>query len=107
MVVVDGLQRLSTFRRFVNNELQLKLPDRKELDRKRFDDLAPKFQNRIEDCNLILYLIDTKAPEQVRLDIFERVNGGVPLSRQQMQNYLYMGPATRFLKEEASSPLFL
>jgi len=107
MVVVDGLQRLSTFRRFVNNELQLKLPDRKELDRKRFRDLSPKLQNRVEDCNLILYLIDSKVPEQARLDIFERVNGGVPLSRQQMRNCLYMGPATRFLKEEANSPLFL
>ncbi len=107
MVVVDGLQRLSTFQRFVNNELKLKLKDRKELDGKRFDDLSPKFQNRIEDCNLILYLIDAKVPEQARLDIFERVNSGVPLSRQQMRNCLYVGQATRFLKTEASNPLFL
>ena len=26
MIVVDGLQRLSTFNRFVNNELQIKTP---------------------------------------------------------------------------------
>lgn len=39
MVVVDGLQRLSTFRAFVNNELQLRLPDQKELDKKRFEAL--------------------------------------------------------------------
>jgi len=107
MVVVDGLQRLSTFRRFANNELQLKLPDREELNRKRFDDLSPKLQDRIEDCNLILYLIDAKVPEQARLDIFDRVNSGVPLSRQQMRNCLYMGEATRFLKTEANNPLFL
>lgn len=107
MVVVDGLQRLSTFQRFVNDELQLKLPDREELHRKRFQDLSPKFQNRIEDCSLILYVIDAKVPEQARLDIFERVNSGVPLTRQQMRNCLYMGPATRFLKTEVNSPLFL
>jgi len=107
MVVVDGLQRLSTFQRFVNNELRLKLPDREELDQKRFQDLSPKLQNRVEDCNLILYLIDAKVPEQARLDIFDRVNSGVPLSRQQMRNCLYMGQATRFLKTEANSPLFL
>ena len=107
MIVVDGLQRLSTFRRFVNNDLELRLRDRPELDRKRFKDLTPKLQNRVEDCNLILYVIDSKVPEQARLDIFERVNGGEPLTRQQMRNCLFMGGATRFLKEESKTDLFL
>ena len=107
MIVVDGLQRLTTFQRFNSNELTLTLPDRPELDGKRFDDLIPKLQNRIEDCNLILYVIDAKAPEQTRLDIFERVNGGVPLTRQQMRNCLYMGPSTRFLREQSETKLFL
>jgi hypothetical protein len=106
MIVVDGLQRLSTFQRFVNNKLKLKLPTQPDLDGKHFEDLSPKLQNRIEDCNLILYIIDAKVPERARLDIFERVNGGVPLTRQQMRNCLYMGPATQFLKNEASSDLF-
>lgn len=106
LVVVDGLQRLSTFKRFVDNELQLLLPDQNDLNNKRFKDLSAKLQNRIEDCNLILYVIDAKVPEQARLDIFERVNAGVPLTRQQMRNCLYMGKATRFLKKEASTDLF-
>ncbi len=107
IVVVDGLQRLSTFRRFVDNQLRLKLPEQTELDKKRFEDLSPKLQNRVEDCNLILYVIDAKVPERARLDIFERVNSGVPLTRQQMRNSLYTGDATRFLKEEAATKLFL
>ena len=107
MVVVDGLQRLSTFRVFVNDELKLRLPDREELNGKRFSELPPKFQNRIEDCNLIFYIIDSKAPERARLDIFERVNGGVPLTRQQMRNCLFMGQATRFLKRESQTDIFL
>ena len=41
MVVVDGLQRLSTFRRFIEGGLQLRLPDRIELHRKGFYDLSP------------------------------------------------------------------
>ena len=106
MVVVDGLQRLSTFRRFVDNELRLRLRDRPELDGQRFQDLPPKLQNRVEDCNLILYIIDAKAPDQTRLDIFDRVNSGVPLTRQQMRNCLYMGEATRFLRRESESDLF-
>ncbi len=106
-VVVDGLQRLSTFQRFVSNKLQLRLPDRPELHGKKFEDLSPKLQNRVEDCNLIIYIIDAKVPEKARLDIFERVNGGVPLTRQQMRNCLYMGEATRFLKKESKTDLFL
>ena len=107
MVVVDGLQRLSTFRRFVEDDLSLRLPDRKELNGKKFSTLSSKLQNRIEDCNLIFYIIDAKVPERARLDIFERVNGGVPLTRQQMRNCLFMGEATRFLKEEARTDIFL
>ena len=107
MVVVDGLQRLSTFKNFVNGGLTLRLPEQPVLNRKRFADLSPKLQNRVEDCNLTLYVIDAKAPERARLDIFERVNGGAPLTRQQMRNCLYMGQATRFLKGEAEHPLFV
>ncbi len=107
MVVVDGLQRLSTFRRFVKDDLCLDLPDRNELNGKRFSDLPSRLQNRVEDCNLILYLIDSKVPERARLDIFDRVNSGEPLTRQQMRNSLFNGSATRFLKEEARTTVFL
>ena len=107
MIVVDGLQRLSTFQRFIGGELRLHLPGREELNRKQFSALPSKLQNRVEDCNLIFYMIDAKVPERARLDIFERVNSGVPLTRQQMRNSLFMGEATRFLKKEAKSAIFL
>ena len=105
-IVVDGLQRLSTFMGFLDNQLKLRLPDRPELNGKRFSDLSSKLENRIEDCNLTLYVIDSKVPERARLDIFERVNGGVPLTRQQMRNSLFMGPATQFLKQESNTNIF-
>lgn len=106
MIVVDGLQRLSTFQRFINNQLRLKLPKQQDLNKKRFKELSPKLQNRVEDCNLILYIIDAKVPERARLDIFDRVNSGVPLSRQQMRNCLYTGQATRFLRDESRTTIF-
>ncbi len=109
LVVVDGLQRLSTFRDFLSKDkdkaFHLDLP-REDLKGKGFDDLPAKLQNRVEDCNLTFYIIDSKVPERVRLDIFERVNLGVPLSRQQMRNCLYQGPATAFLEVQANSELF-
>ena len=85
----------------------LRIPNQSKLHGKRFSELENRLQNRIEDCNLTLYIIDSNAPERARLDIFERVNGGVPLSRQQMRNCLYMGPGTQFLKNEAQTRLFL
>ena len=107
MVVVDGLQRLSTFSRFMRNKLRLNLPDRHELHRRRFSDLPSKLQNRVEDCNLTFYIIDAKVPERARLDIFDRVNSGEILTRQQMRNSLFMGPGTRFLKTESQTEIFL
>ncbi|MBF0249684.1 MAG: DUF262 domain-containing protein [Alphaproteobacteria bacterium] len=107
MVVVDGLQRLSTFQRFVKNNHRLRLPEHDELHGKFFSDLSPKLQNRVEDCPLILYIIDAKVPPKALLDIFERVNSGVPLTRQQMRNCLFMGGATKFLKDESKTDIFL
>lgn len=106
MVVVDGLQRLSTFLNFIKNDLKLSLADRQELHGKRFSDLSPKLKNRIEDCNLIFYIIDSRVPERAKLDIFERVNSGSPLTRQQMRNALFNGRATAFLRDESQSELF-
>ena len=106
-IVVDGLQRLSTFRDFLGNRFRLNLPDQGSLNGKRFEELTAKLKNRIEDCNLELYVIDSKVPERAKLDIFERVNGGEPLTRQQMRNCLYMGPSTRWLKDQAATELFL
>jgi hypothetical protein len=105
LVVVDGLQRLTTFQRFLDDSLKLQL-DKSDLLNKKFSELPPKLQNRIEDTQITLYIIDSKVPDRARLDIFERVNGGVALSRQQMRNALYQGKATSLLKELAQHPTF-
>lgn len=106
LVVVDGRQRLTTLLNFLDNNLALQLKDRPELDGKRFDNLDVRLQNRVEDCQLLFYIIDRSVPERARLDIFERVNGGEVLTRQQMRNAIYNGPATAFLRKEAETALF-
>jgi hypothetical protein len=111
LVVVDGRQRLTTFQRFYKNELQLELPARKqlpreELDGKTFEQLDDKLKLRFEDGQLVFYIIGAKVPDRVRLDIFERVNGGTQLTRQQMRNALYNGEATRLLAQLAELELF-
>ncbi|WP_315783178.1 MULTISPECIES: DUF262 domain-containing protein [unclassified Bradyrhizobium] len=112
IVVVDGLQRLTTFHRFVKGSFRLKglaNPDTQTehpLEGKRFSNLPVEIQERVLDTQLITYILDAKAPERARLDIFERVNSGVPLTRQQMRNALYSGPATVWLKQAADSAIF-
>ena len=54
----------------------------------------------------MLYILDRKAPEAARLDIFDRVNSGAPLTRQQMRNALYSGKATQWLRDQAESREF-
>jgi len=98
LVVVDGQQRLTTLRNFGTGELKLELKN-PELQGKTIDTLPPKLRNRFEDGQLQFYIIDSKAPDRVRYDIFDRVNSGVPLTRQQMRNALYNGPATALLRE--------
>ena len=108
ITVVDGLQRLSTFQVFLNNKLRLTgLGKSHPLEGRRFNDLPINLQERVEDTQLTLYILDKNAPEAARLDIFDRVNSGIPLSRQQMRNALYNGKATRWLAQMADEAQFL
>lgn len=111
VIVVDGLQRLTTFYRFLEDKFELKniggnSPE-SQIKGKRYSELPLLLQERIHDTQLTLYILDPKAPERARLDIFERVNGGVPLTRQQMRNCLYNGKATKWLKFASRNKYFL
>ena len=114
IIVVDGLQRLTSFSRFLAGDLRLTglskgqaTATRSTLEGHTFSELPLNLQERVQDTQLTMYILDAKAPERARLDIFERVNSGEPLTRQQMRNALYNGPGTQWLKEAASSSLFL
>lgn len=108
VVVVDGLQRLTTFHRYLKGQFGLRgLAFAKELNGLKFNDLEAALKNRLEDTPLTLYLIDSKVPDEAKYEIFERVNGGVPLTRQQMRNCLYVGNATRWLGRMADHSDFL
>ena len=114
IIVVDGLQRLMTFVRFLNNELKLTglAGENSEstehiLEGKYYKDLPIGLRERVEDTPLTMYILDAKAPERARLDIFERVNSGEPLTRQQMRNAIYSGPGTKWLADAVKVDSFL
>ena len=108
ILVVDGLQRLGTFVRFLKDELTLSgLGESHPLTGKKFSDLSLSLRERVEDTQLTLYILDKSAPRRAQLDIFERVNGGEVLSRQQMRNAIYNGPGTRWLRKMSMESVFL
>lgn len=111
IIVVDGLQRLTTFHRYLTDQFSLTAvgdPDSESsIHGAKFSELPIKLQERIEDTQLTLYILDEKAPERAKLDIFDRVNGGVSITRQQMRNCLFNGPGTHFLADMAKNEAFL
>jgi hypothetical protein len=106
--VVDGRQRIHAIVRYLDNEFALE--NLKMLPRfkgKRFSDLGPLYQSKLERYQILLYVIEPPTPERVKYDIFDRVNrGGTPLNSQEMRNALYLGESTRLLRKLSESKEF-
>ena len=108
LIIVDGLQRLFTLNKFLNNELKLTgLADNSVLNGKYFKNLIPSLQENVRFSQLTFYILDKKTPEDVKMQVFERVNSGKTLTRQQMRNALHSGVATQWLREIVERNAFL
>lgn len=108
--VVDGLQRLSTLRDFIiKKTLRLKnLEFWVDYNGKTYDDLSPILFNRINETQLYITIIEPSSPQDVKFNIFKRINtGGVSLSSQEIRHALYQGKGTVLLKELSESESFL
>jgi len=124
--VVDGLQRLSTIRSFILGDKYLKLLNQSnsgltpaQIEKEKgngfvlqnlefweiyngetFNTLPTNIRNNILDTEFRFTVINPGTPEEVRRNIFKRINtGGLPLSSQEIRNALYIGPSTTLLNE--------
>ncbi len=111
--VVDGVQRLSTLHDFFEGVFPLTQAALEYLSvdtlRRRgaggddghcyFADLDSPWTRRMRQTQFTTYVIDSQTPEQVKFDIFRRINtGGSPLNAQEIRHSM-MTPRTRdFLK---------
>jgi len=121
--VVDGLQRLSTIRSFVLGDQYLaerkeelkgqgfRLQDLefwKKYEGVTFNELPENLKNRIVEAEFQFTVINPGTPEEVRRNIFKRLNtGGEPLSSQEIRNALYIGPSSELLNRLALSSDFV
>ena len=122
LTVVDGLQRLSAIRDFVLKE-EFKPTNTKGLgdgmrlqglefliqyEGMTFNELPIIMQNRINETEFTFTIINPGTPEEVKRNIFKRINtGGEGLKPQEIRNALYAGKATELLKALGTSTAFV
>ncbi|WP_410501739.1 DUF262 domain-containing protein [Exiguobacterium acetylicum] len=106
--VIDGQQRLTSIKRFIENDLILtKMDVLSNLEGYRYKDLPGFLVRRLEERTIKCLRIDSTLDTQVKYDIFERLNSGsVKLEAQELRNAIYRGPFNDLIKELAKNEDF-
>lgn len=116
--VVDGVQRLTVIRDFMDNRFRLRNLEyltecngkwfKSDSSSKESDALERLYVRRIEQTQLTFNIIDPQTPEQVKYDVFRRINtGGANLNRQEIRN-CFENPETRaYIRDLAGCDEFL
>lgn len=98
--VVDGQQRLTAITKFLDNELTLTgLETLSELNKLKYEDLDEKQKKLLNNRTLSVVIIDNDSSEDIKFDIFMRINqGSAKLNEQELRNCIYRGPFMNAIK---------
>ncbi len=94
LTIVDGLQRITTIQRFMNDELVLcNMEYFNKCNGKKYSELRgilPVLQyRRFRQTQIMCFVIDYRSPEALKFDLFRRLNtGGKTLNDQEIRNCL-------------------
>jgi hypothetical protein len=107
--IVDGTQRIRTLDRFLNNELRLSgLKKLEKLNNFIYRDLPLARQRRFNRSSLRMIVLTEKADEEIRRDMFERINtGSVELNDMEKRRGISSGPFVDLIEELAKDSKFL
>ncbi len=107
--VIDGQQRLRSLINFLDNILELKgLQVIKELNGKRYQDLASDLQNKFENHTIRVIEIRKDSHPAIKFEIFERLNrGSFKLNDQELRNCIYRGKYNILIKDMAHDKDFM
>lgn len=107
--VIDGQQRLNAFFNFLDGKYALRnLKAFPEVNRNKFIDLGRPIQRHIRNYPLRTVTFKKESDENLRFEIFERLNtGAVPLNQQELRNCIYRGPYNQLLIELSEDPDFM
>jgi len=101
-LIVDGLQRLWTFKRFmIDYDLTLYgLEILTDFNGKTYEELSHILQRKMARYQVTTYLIKPGTPKRVKYDIFRRINtGGLILTPQEIRHALNQGKSTDYLQK--------
>ncbi|MBD9358830.1 DUF262 domain-containing protein [Methylomonas sp. EbA] len=108
--VIDGVQRLTTIKRFMSNQLELKeehLEYLSPLKGATFSSLDPATKRRFAGTQIVAHVIEPQTPDDVKYDIFNRVNtGGSPLTAQEIRHCMSKERSREFLRKLVESSSF-
>lgn len=105
-IVIDGVQRITTILRFMNDEFALEeLTVFKKLEGKKFSQIG-RYRSDLETTTIRCIVLRNENPQELITEIFARLNqGAVSLSDQEIRHALFPSDFDELLQELAQRPI--